>query len=227
MNGLIFVGFQFSWRVQSRNSKTHEIKIFCISYEGKYYGHKFWTPQMHHFSSIQEIGYQRKLENWHSQRGPRCGACHYDLDLWCHYDLDLWPFDPKIYRCLPFFILHLCMKYEVCRSNTVRVIALQRSVDRRTDGQTDKVITIGLPHLRWRGPNKAIHSKQQFGWYAVMVRNLWTGGKNLSKNTDKTATALLYPLCNVLQAEAWTENHFMYISQPVYKNVTYTNNYLV
>ena len=52
------------------------------------------------------------------------------------------------------------MKYEVCRSNTVRVIALQRSVDRRTDrqtdgqtdGQTDKVITIGLPHLRWRGP---------------------------------------------------------------------------
>ena len=25
--------------------------------------------------------------------------------------------------------------------------------DRRTDGQTDKVITIGLPHLRWRGPN--------------------------------------------------------------------------
>ena len=26
--------------------------------------------------------------------------------------------------------------------------------DRQTDGQTDKVITIGLPHLRWRGPNK-------------------------------------------------------------------------
>ena len=87
-----------------------------------------------------------KLENWHSQRGPRWGVCHYDLDL--------WPFDPKIYRCLPFFIPHLCMKYEVCRLNTVRVIALQQSVDRRTDGQTDKLITIGLPHLRWRGPNK-------------------------------------------------------------------------
>ena len=40
------------------------------------------------------------------------------------------------YRCLPLFILHLCMKYEVCRSNTVRVIALQRSVDRRTDRRT-------------------------------------------------------------------------------------------
>ena len=29
--------------------------------------------------------------------------------------------------------------------------------DRRTDGHTDgqtAVITIGLPHLRWRGPNK-------------------------------------------------------------------------
>ena len=50
------------------------------------------------------------------------------------------------------------MKYEVCRSNTIRVIALQRSVDmRRTDGQTDKVITIGLPHLWWRGPYKCLH----------------------------------------------------------------------
>ena len=27
---------------------------------------------------------------------------------------DLWPFDPKIYRCLPFPILYLCMTYEVC-----------------------------------------------------------------------------------------------------------------
>ena len=45
--------------------------------------------------------------------------------------------------------------YEVCRSNTVRVIALQGSVDGRTDRQTDKVITIGLPHLRWWGPNQS------------------------------------------------------------------------
>ena len=86
----------------------------------------------------------------------------------CHYDLDLWPFDPKIYRRLPFFILHLCMKYEVCRSNTLRVIALQRSVDRRTDRQTDgqtdrqtdRVITIGLPYLRWRGPKYKNKRKQ-------------------------------------------------------------------
>ena len=28
--------------------------------------------------------------------------------------------------------------------------------DRRTDGRTDKVITIGLPHLRLRGPNNVI-----------------------------------------------------------------------
>ena len=27
--------------------------------------------------------------------------------------------------------------------------------DRQTDGRTDTVITIGLPHLRWRGPNYA------------------------------------------------------------------------
>ena len=95
------------------------------------------------FESVFIVLLEKKLTQ--SERAP-LGACHYDLDL--------WPFDPKIYRCLPFFIFHLCMKYEVFRSNTVRVIALQRSVDRRTDGQTDKVITIGLPHLRWRGPNK-------------------------------------------------------------------------
>ena len=83
----------------------------------------------HMFNILESIKRVPQLENWHSQRGPRCRACHYDLDL--------WPFHPKIYRCLPFFILHLCMKYEVCRSNTVRVIALQRSVDRRTDRQTD------------------------------------------------------------------------------------------
>ena len=70
----------------------------------------------------------RKLTQ--SERAP-LGACHYDLDL--------WPFDSKIYRRLPFFILHLCMKYEVSRSNTFRVIALQRKCG-RTDRRTDKVI---------------------------------------------------------------------------------------
>ena len=65
----------------------------------------------------------RKLRQ--SERAP-LGACHYDV----------LPFDPKIYRRLPLFILHLCMKYEVCRSNTVWVITLQRSLDRQTDGLT-------------------------------------------------------------------------------------------
>ena len=63
VNGLIFLGYQFSlfsWRVQSTNSSTHKIVIFCICYEGKYYGHKFLTPWMHHFSSIQENWYPRK-----------------------------------------------------------------------------------------------------------------------------------------------------------------------
>ena len=70
---------------------------------------------------------QFKLENWHSQRGPR----------WGHVTMTL-TFDPKIYWCLPFFILNLCMKYEVSRSNTFRVIALQRSVDRQTDRRADR-----------------------------------------------------------------------------------------
>ena len=44
VDGLIFVGYQFSWlswRVRSKNSSTHELVIFCMNYEGKYYDHKF------------------------------------------------------------------------------------------------------------------------------------------------------------------------------------------
>ena len=44
------------------------------------------------------------------------------------------------------------------------VIALQQSVDGQTDGpsdgQTDTVITIGLPHLRWQGPKKSRSGSQ-------------------------------------------------------------------
>ena len=42
-----------------------------------------------------------------------------------------------MYRCLPFHILYLCMKYEVCSLRHFLVIALQQSVDGQTDGQTD------------------------------------------------------------------------------------------
>ena len=44
VDGLIFVGYQFSWfswRVQSTNSSTHELVILCVNYEGKYNGYKF------------------------------------------------------------------------------------------------------------------------------------------------------------------------------------------
>ena len=37
VNGLnIFVGYQFSWRIQSMNSSTHEMVNFFMNYEGKY-----------------------------------------------------------------------------------------------------------------------------------------------------------------------------------------------
>ena len=35
VNGLIFMGYQFSWRVQTMNFSTHEIAIFCMNYKGK------------------------------------------------------------------------------------------------------------------------------------------------------------------------------------------------
>ena len=43
-DGFIFVGYQFpwfSWRVRSTKSSTQEKAIFCMNYEGKYYGHEF------------------------------------------------------------------------------------------------------------------------------------------------------------------------------------------
>ena len=78
-----------------------------------------------------------------------------------HCDLDLYPFDPKIYRCLPSPILYLCMKYEVCRLRHYWVIALQQSVDGQTDRRMDRVITIGLLHLR-RGPHNTLLSSSIF-----------------------------------------------------------------
>ena len=59
VDGFIFVGFQFSWllwRVQSSNSSTHELAIFCMIYEGKYYGHEFWTLRICHFFVTTKIG---------------------------------------------------------------------------------------------------------------------------------------------------------------------------
>ena len=44
VNGLNFVGYQFSWFswvVRSTNSNTHEMVIFCMNYERKCYGHEF------------------------------------------------------------------------------------------------------------------------------------------------------------------------------------------
>ena len=39
VDGLIFVGYQFSWfswRVPPTNSSANDIAIFCMNYEGKY-----------------------------------------------------------------------------------------------------------------------------------------------------------------------------------------------
>ena len=44
VDSLNSVGYQFSWfswRVPSTNSSTHEMVIFCMSYERKYYDHEF------------------------------------------------------------------------------------------------------------------------------------------------------------------------------------------
>ena len=63
VNGLIFVGYQFSlfsWRVQFTNSSTHKLVSFCMNYEGKYYGHEFQSPRTCHFGSIHENWYPRK-----------------------------------------------------------------------------------------------------------------------------------------------------------------------
>ena len=63
VDGLIFMGYQFSWilwRVRSTNSSTNEMVIFCMNYEGKYYVHEFWTPGISEFCQIHENWYPRK-----------------------------------------------------------------------------------------------------------------------------------------------------------------------
>ena len=45
-----------------------------------------------------------------------------------------WPFDPKVYRCLTFFVLRLCKNYVDTRLKTVCVIATQLSVQNTCTG---------------------------------------------------------------------------------------------
>ena len=60
-------------------------------------------------------------------------------------------FWPKIYRWLPFIVLHLCMKYLGWK--LIKLLHYSKVwTDRLMDSQTDRVITKGLRHLRWRGP---------------------------------------------------------------------------
>ena len=74
--------------------------------------------------------------------------------VWQNMSVCPWPFDPKIYRCLPFIVFNLCMTsldwklFELMHYNKVWI-------DIRIDfqWQTDKVITIGILHLRWQSPN--------------------------------------------------------------------------
>ena len=89
-----------------------------------------------------------ELENWHSQRGPRWGACYYDLDLWTPKSIGVFLSLSSI--CVWSMKFVGWGNFELSHYNKVWT---DRQTDRRTDRRTDRVITIGLPHLRWRGPN--------------------------------------------------------------------------
>ena len=82
---------------------------------------------------------ENKLENWHSQRGPRWG--HVILTL--TFDL-LTPKSIGVFLSLS----SICVWSMKSLGQTLFELSrYKESVDRRTDGRTDKVITIGLPHL--------------------------------------------------------------------------------
>ena len=62
MNGSIDMGCQFLWvslRIKFVNFGTHEIAMFCMYYMYKEncYSHKFWTPKMCNFCSINDKWY--------------------------------------------------------------------------------------------------------------------------------------------------------------------------
>ena len=65
------------------------------------------------------------------------------------------------------------MKYEVCRSNTVRVIALQQSVDRRTDRQTDGRTDRQSDY--YRAPASSMAGPKYLHFQCFLL--LWTLGK--------------------------------------------------
>ena len=89
----------------------------------------------------------QKLENWHSQRGLRWG--HVTMTL--TFDL-LTPKSIGVFLSLS----SICVWSMKSVGQTLFELSRYKEVwtDGQTDRQTDKVITIGLPHLRWRGPNK-------------------------------------------------------------------------
>ena len=102
-----------------------------------------------------------KLENWHSQRGPR----------WKHVTMTL-TFDLLTPKSISVFLSlsSICvwgMKslgqtlFELLRYNEVVNRRTDGQTEGRTDRRTDKVIIIGLPHLRWRGPNNHIILKKE------------------------------------------------------------------
>ena len=45
------------------NFSNLKLAVFCINYEGKYYGHEFGTQEMCHFCSIQKNWCPRKLNH--------------------------------------------------------------------------------------------------------------------------------------------------------------------
>ena len=86
----------------------------------------------------------KQLENWHSQRGPR----------WGHVTMTL-TFDLLTLKSISVFLSLSSICVWSLKSLGWKVFELSRYNEVWTDRRTARVITIGLPHLRWRGPNYA------------------------------------------------------------------------
>ena len=128
-----------------------------------------------------------ELENWHSQRGPR----------WGHVTMTL-SFDLLTPKSIGVFLSLSSICVWSMKSLGQTLFELPRYNEVWTDGRTYKVITIGLPHPRWRGPNYySVHSStlnrdpnpgSQLNvnpWFGVTFqRGIKTWGHNSTWNKD-------------------------------------------
>ena len=116
-----------------------------------------------------------------------------------HCELDLWPFDLKIHRAHPWFMMIGVKGKLLCAGNP-------NADDRRTDGQTDMVIPVYPPNFVAGGIIKIFRHG-----IAKCVRYwLMRGWCRCCKNREEISTDLNKRLCVFTYYSHWGGQHLIF-----------------